>query len=184
MVGVLMLGLLFWAKDADARLKSEWRFGGTALSSFIASSVNWAFFDNAENDDSVSSNALPQAATQPSPGGTLIGLFSRPGMVGGFAAGFLGAGALGLVFGQGVAGGLNGTASMLGLMFQIVLVVMLARLIWTWWRADKAGVPRFSPRQLADAYGSSRNEKLPEIDSATGDGSFGETTGGTGKTRR
>jgi predicted lipid-binding transport protein (Tim44 family) len=100
------------------------------------------------------------------PGGSLGGLFNRPGLIGGFAAGFLGAGPLGLLFGHGLFGGLGGAASFLGLMFQLALLGMLGRLIWTGWHDGHA--PAFaalSPRQLADAYGRSRNEWLPDIDS-------------------
>jgi hypothetical protein len=42
---------------------------------------------------------------------------------------------------------------------------MLARLFWTWWRADRsAAFAEMSPRQLADAYGRLRNEAVPDID--------------------
>jgi hypothetical protein len=53
---------------------------------------------------------------------------------------------------------------------------MLARLIWTWWRDDKADVlATLSPRQLADAYGRPRNEVLPDIAEITGaDETLGE----------
>jgi hypothetical protein len=106
---------------------------------------------------------LPQVA-QPT-GGSLGGLFNRPGVVGGFSAGFLGAGVLGLVFGHGMTSELTGAASFLGLIFQITLILILARLFWTWWRADRsAAFADMSPRQLADAYGRLRNEALPDID--------------------
>jgi predicted lipid-binding transport protein (Tim44 family) len=94
--------------------------------------------------------------------GSLGGLFNRPGLVGGFAAGFLGAGLLGLFFGHGVFGGLGGVASYSGLLCQLALIAMLARLIWSWWSGRNA--PAFaglSPRQLADPYLRSRNEAFP-----------------------
>src|SRR5712672_4216050 len=47
------------------------------------------------------------------------GFFNRPGMLGGLAAGFLGAGLLGMLFGNGLFGGLGGLASMLGLILQL-----------------------------------------------------------------
>jgi len=60
---------------------------------------------------------------------------------------------------------LSGTTSCLGLILQLGLIVMLVRLIWTWWRADKASASAdLSPRQLADAYGRSRHELLPDIE--------------------
>jgi hypothetical protein len=57
-------------------------------------------------------------------------------------------------------------------LFQIALLLLFARLIWTWWRADKvAGAAGLSPRQLADAYGRDRNEAPPDVQSE----SAGET---------
>jgi len=106
-----------------------------------------------------------QAGRATRPGGSLGGLFDRHGLIGGFAAGFLGAGLLGLLFGHGLLGELGGVASFLGLLFQLALVALLGRLIWTWWHARNA--PAFaapSPRQLADAYESSRNDALRGVD--------------------
>jgi predicted lipid-binding transport protein (Tim44 family) len=62
------------------------------------------------------------------------GFFNRPGLLGGLAAGFLGAGLLGMLFGNGFLGGMGGFASMLGLLLQIALVVIVARLAWSWWQ--------------------------------------------------
>src|ERR1700736_6509887 len=62
------------------------------------------------------------------------GFFNRPGLLGGLAAGFLGAGLLGMLFGHGLFGGLGGIASMRGLLLQIGLVVMVATLLWRWWQ--------------------------------------------------
>jgi hypothetical protein len=167
----LMVSFFFSAEGADARLKSEWKFGGS-----FARLISLPFFDNVINDDAVDVGSvapvvnmtdamLPQAA-QPT-GGSLGGLFNRPGVVGGFSAGFLGAGVLGIVFGHGMTSELTGAASFLGLIFQITVILMGARLFWTWWRADRsAALADMSPRQLADAYGRLRNEALPDIEDA------------------
>jgi hypothetical protein len=56
------------------------------------------------------------------------------GLFGGVAAGFLGAGLFGLLFGHGLFGGMAGFASMIGLLLQVVLVVIVARLIFAWWQ--------------------------------------------------
>jgi hypothetical protein len=50
------------------------------------------------------------------------------------------------------------------LLLQVALLLMLGRLIWTWWRADKAAaMAKLSPRQLADAYGRMRNEGVSDV---------------------
>ena len=74
-------------------------------------------------------------ATAPSPGlaGRPGGLFGG-GLLGGLAAGFIGAGLFGLLFGHGFLGGLGGFASFLGLLLQIGLVIIVARLAWAWWQ--------------------------------------------------
>jgi hypothetical protein len=169
MLVALTMSLFISAEGADARLKSEWKFGGS-LARFMSLPFNSPVPGSDVISDEVISDMakvdelmLPLAA-QPA-GGSLGGLFNRPGIVGGFSAGFLGAGVLGLIFGHGMTSELTGAASVLGLIFQLTLILMLARLIWTWWRADRpVEFAEMSPRQLADAYGRLRNEALPDID--------------------
>ncbi|MDE2376718.1 TIM44-like domain-containing protein [Bradyrhizobium sp.] len=69
------------------------------------------------------------------------GFFNRPGggMLRGLAAGFLGAGLFGLLFGGGLFSGLGGLSSVLGLILQIVLVVVVVRLAMSWWQRRHAG---------------------------------------------
>ncbi|MBN8921316.1 MAG: TIM44-like domain-containing protein [Rhizobiales bacterium] len=62
------------------------------------------------------------------------GLFSRPGLMGGLLAGFLGAGLLGMLFGQGLFGNLAGLASIIGLVVQLALVAGVAWFAWNWWQ--------------------------------------------------
>jgi len=94
-----------------------------------------------------STSTAPNAAqpfnrtiTQPStPGlGTPAGggFFNRPGMgmLGGLAAGFLGAGLLGMLFGGGMFGGLGGLSSIIGLILQIGLIIIVVRLAMSWWQ--------------------------------------------------
>jgi len=59
------------------------------------------------------------------------GLFG--GLGGGFLAGLLGAGLIGMLLGHGMTGGLGGLASILGLILQVGLIVILARLAFNWW---------------------------------------------------
>jgi predicted lipid-binding transport protein (Tim44 family) len=63
------------------------------------------------------------------------GFFNRPGgMLGGLAAGFLGAGLLGMLFGGGMFSGLGGISSIFGLILQIGLIVIVVRLAMSWWQ--------------------------------------------------
>jgi hypothetical protein len=172
-LAALALGLSIWAAEAEARFESALRFDGTGIGMFSPLQFAYEGLDDVAAFDEAK---LAYVAQPTSPAGTLVGLFSRPGLIGGFSAGFLGAGVLGLFFGHGVAGGLTGVASALGLIFQLALVVMLARLIWVWWRGDKAkAFDNLSPRQLADAYGRERNDKLPDVASPAIAEMVGET---------
>lgn len=157
-LAALAVALLVGAEDADARSADgpidEFSFGtGLAGGLTLAS----AFVAEAAAVGHASMRA--QAAPAPYPGGSLRGLFSR-GLLGGFAAGFLGSGLLGLLFGRGLFGELGGVASYLGLILQLALVVMLCRLIWTRWRGgERSGGAAWSPRQLAAPYLRSRHER-------------------------
>jgi len=79
----------------------------------------------------VGSPAAARPAPAPAPAG---GFFNRPGLLGGLAAGFLGAGLFGMLFGHGMMGGLGGFASFLGLILQIGLVVIVGYFLWQWWQ--------------------------------------------------
>lgn len=169
MLLALALGLMIWTGTADARLD-----GGVSLGDGAYSPIVFDAFDH----------WLTPSAAQPSyPGGTLGGLFNRGGLIGGFAAGFLGSGVIGLLFGHGLIGELGGMASVLGLVFQLALIALLARLIWTWWRVDKTPVAaNLSPRQLADAYGHTRHEALPDVDHGAGAAAGAPQPGALAKT--
>jgi predicted lipid-binding transport protein (Tim44 family) len=68
------------------------------------------------------------------------GLFNSPGrgLLGGLAAGFLGAGLFGMLFGGGMFGGLGGLSSILGLILQIGFIVIVVRLAMSWWQRRHA----------------------------------------------
>jgi len=100
--------------------------------------------------------------TQPSsPGfGTPAGgFFNRPGrgLFGGLAAGFLGAGLLGMLFGGGLFGGLGGFSSILGLMLQIGLIVFLVRMAMSWWQRRQAPAYAGGPMSGLGAQASFRS---------------------------
>ena len=54
--------------------------------------------------------------------------------MGGLAAGFIGAGLFGMLFGHGMTGGMGGFASILGLILQVGLIIIVARLAFVWWQ--------------------------------------------------
>jgi predicted lipid-binding transport protein (Tim44 family) len=80
--------------------------------------------------------AGPAAAGAASKGG----FFNRPGMgmLGGLAAGFLGAGLFGMLFGGGMFSGLGGLSSIIGLILQIGLIILVVRLAMSWWQRRNA----------------------------------------------
>lgn len=84
------------------------------------------------------------AARPATPGSQPGGLFNRPGLLGGLAAGFLGAGLVGLLLGHGFMGGLAGIASFIGLLLQVGVVVIIATLAWRWWQRRSQPVSAFA----------------------------------------
>jgi predicted lipid-binding transport protein (Tim44 family) len=89
------------------------------------------------------STTQPNAATTGAAGqaarpGLLGGGLFGGGMLGGLAAGFIGAGLFGMLFGHGMFGGMGGFASILGLLLQIGLVIVVARLAFAWWQRRNA----------------------------------------------
>jgi predicted lipid-binding transport protein (Tim44 family) len=93
------------------------------------------------------------------------------GMLGGLAAGFLGAGLFGMLFGHGLIGGLGGLSSLLGLILQIGLIVLVVRLAMSWWQRRNAPAyagptpgpgAQVNPRS-GFGFGSGSNEAPLEI---------------------
>jgi predicted lipid-binding transport protein (Tim44 family) len=87
------------------------------------------------------------------------GFFNRPGggMFRGFAAGFLGAGLFGLLFGGGLFSGIGGGSSIIGLLFQIVLIIFLARMAMSWWQRRQMSQAAYAG---ADGLGSGNSSSL------------------------
>jgi predicted lipid-binding transport protein (Tim44 family) len=76
---------------------------------------------------------------------------------GGFFGGLLGAGLLGMLLGYGLAGGLGSLSSFLGLLLQVGIILLIARLIWGWWQSRQQR-PAYAgmPRQMHDEPGQRR----------------------------
>jgi hypothetical protein len=170
-LAALTVVLLIGADESDAQLANGASFGPAGSGTSVSSP---------DTPIGTSGTVLlaPRMTAQivPSyPKGSLSALFNRGGVLGGFAAGFLGSGLLGLLFGRGLTTELSGVPSYLGLILQLALVLMLCRLIWKRWRSDDALNPAgLSPRQLADPYLRSRDDLYAPIGLPACDHEFAE----------
>lgn len=158
-LGALLAVLAFATTDADARAGRGGSFGSRGSQTFSAPP---------STTTSPTARPIERSMTQPGqPGGAFAqrppvsspagGFFNRPGFLGGLFAGFLGAGLLGMLFGQGFLGGLAGFASLIGLMLQVGLIVIIARLVWTWWQRRSQPALASGPALRDYASGNSRS---------------------------
>ncbi|MEA2939416.1 MAG: hypothetical protein QOC56_2920 [Alphaproteobacteria bacterium] len=121
------------AGDVDARVGGS--FGSRGTRTFSAPPPTKTAPNTARPmERSITQPTQPNVAARPAPATQPGGFFNRPGLLGGLAAGFIGAGLFGLLFGHGLAGGLGGFASFLGLILQIGLVVIVSYMLWNWWQ--------------------------------------------------
>jgi predicted lipid-binding transport protein (Tim44 family) len=125
--------LLFAAADANARAGGGSSFGSRGMRTFSPPAATQTA-PNAAAPVERSTTQPGAPSTSPATGGW----FGRPGLLGGLAGGFLGAGLFGLLFGYGLFGNLGGFASIFGLLLQLALIVLLARLIWGWYQRRNA----------------------------------------------
>src|SRR3954466_186671 len=148
----VVAALSMTAVDSDARSTgSSGSRGGRTFSAPAATNTapRAAPIDRTMTQAPRPGSAVGQAAGQ-RPGLLGGGLFGG-GLLGGLAAGFIGAGLFGMLFGHGFLGGLGGFASFLGLLLQVGLVIIVARLAWAWWQ-------RRSHPQAAYASGPSMRD--------------------------
>jgi predicted lipid-binding transport protein (Tim44 family) len=137
----LALPLMLAASTADARIGGGISSGSRGARSFSAP----------PSTSTAPGAAQPLNRTMTQPGSPGVGapagggLFSRPGgMLGGLAAGFLGAGLLGMLFGGGMFSGLGGLSSIFGLILQIGLIVIVVRMAMAWWQRRHATEPAYA----------------------------------------
>ncbi|HET7021625.1 MAG TPA: Tim44 domain-containing protein [Xanthobacteraceae bacterium] len=158
-LGALLAVLAFATTDADARAGRGGSFGSRGSQTFSAPP---------STGTSPTARPIERSMTQPGqPGGAFAqrppvsspagGFFNRPGFLGGLFAGFLGAGLLGMLFGQGFLGGLAGFASAIGLMLQVGLIVIIGYLVWTWWQRRSQPALASGPALRDYASGNSRS---------------------------
>lgn len=129
------------ADHADARAGRGGSMGSRGGSTFSApratpTAPNTAapIQRSATQPNAATTGAAGQAARPGLLGGGLFG----GGLLGGLAAGFIGAGLFGMLFGHGFMGGMGGFASILGLLLQVGLVIIVARLAFAWWQRRNA----------------------------------------------
>ena len=127
----LAMPLVVMASSADARVGGGSSSGSRGSRTFSAPPSTSTAPNAAQPfNRTITQPGSPNVGT---PGG---GFFNRPGMgmFGGLAAGFLGAGLLGMLFGGGMFGGIGGLSSIIGLMLQIAIIVFVVRLAMGWWQ--------------------------------------------------
>ena len=175
LVAVLALAV----SDADARAGRGGSFGSRGGQTYsappsTATSPGARPIERSMTQPGQSGSTFGQRAPTPSPAG---GFFNRPGFLGGMFAGFLGAGLLGMLFGNGFMGGLGGGfASMLGLMLQIGIVAVIGYLLWTWWQRRNQPALASGPA-LRDANSGNPRSPMSFGNSGFGGAGFG---GGSG----
>jgi predicted lipid-binding transport protein (Tim44 family) len=139
----LALPLVSAISPADARVGGGFSSGSRGARTFSAP----------PSTSTAPSTAQPFNRTFAQPGSPGVGssgfngggFFNRPGggMLRGLAAGFLGAGLLGMLFGGGMFGGLGGMSSIFGLILQIGLIIIVVRLAMSWWQR-RSGAPAYA----------------------------------------
>lgn len=149
-IAAIVAALVLVVADANARA------GG----GFSGGSRGARTFSSPPATQTAPNAAAPMQRTLTQPGSTTDtvgqtaarpGLFGG-GLLGGLAAGFLGAGLFGLLFGHGFFGGMAGLASVIGLLLQIVLVVVIARLLFAWWQRRNAPAPAYATAEPATGH--------------------------------
>jgi len=135
----LALPLMLAVSPADARIGGGVSSGSRGARTFSAP----------PSTSTAPSAAQPFNRTMTEPGNSGAaaggGFFNRPGgMFRGLAAGFLGAGLFGMLFGGGMFSGLGGLSSIFGLILQIGLIVIVVRMAMSWWQRRHAPAPAYA----------------------------------------
>lgn len=148
---IVLTAMALVATAADARIGGGGSFGSRGARTFAPPPVTRTAPNRAapiqRSITQPGQSTFGRSAAAPNTGG----FFRRPGFLGGMFAGFLGAGLFGMLFGHGLFGGLGGIGSIFGLLLQIVLVVVVARLIWAWWQR-RNGLAYAGPAGGPDSY--------------------------------
>ena len=153
----LALPLMLAISSADARIGGGGSSGSRGARTFAAP----------PSTSTAPGTAQPFNRTMTQPGSPGVGapaaagggFFNRPGMgmLGGLAAGFLGAGLLGMLFGGGMFSGLGGLSSIFGLILQIGLIVIVVRLAMSWWQRRHATASAYAGAAPGAAAGPAQS---------------------------
>jgi len=140
-LAAIAAALLLVAADANARAGGGFSGGSRGMRTFSA--------PPATRTAPTTAAPIERSVTQPSKAGTVGQASARPGffgsgLLGGLAAGFLGAGLFGMLFGHGFFGGMAGFASILGLVLEVVLIVIVARMLFAWWQRRNMPAPAYA----------------------------------------
>jgi len=143
-IGAALTALVLVAASVDAAPRSNFGSRGTKTGA-PPPATQTAPTQARPIERTMTQPAAPGAAARPTTPATQPGgFFNRPGLLGGLAAGFLGAGLFGLLFGNGMLGGLGGLASMLGLILQVGLVAIVGYMLWSWWKRRSQPVAAYA----------------------------------------
>jgi predicted lipid-binding transport protein (Tim44 family) len=141
-------GFMLFTADVHARPLNGFSAGSRGMRTYSAPPSTTTAPAAAPIQRSMTQPSAALARTAPS-----AGLFGGRGLLGGLAAGFLGAGLFGLLFGYGLFGGMAGFASIFGLLLQVLLIIVVARLIFAWWqRRNLAAAPSYAAPNLATGH--------------------------------
>jgi predicted lipid-binding transport protein (Tim44 family) len=144
-LAAIATALVLVATDAQARAGGGFSGGSRGLRTFSA--------PPATRTAPTGAAPIQRTITQPGAAGPAAarpGLFGG-GLLGGLAAGFIGAGLFGMLFGHGLFGGIGGFSSLIGLLLQVVLIVVVARLIFAWWQQRQ--LPAYAARNPETGHG-------------------------------
>jgi predicted lipid-binding transport protein (Tim44 family) len=160
-VQAIAVALLFTLPLVSAISPADARVGG----GFSSGSRGARTFSAPPSTSTAPNTAQPFNRTFTQPGSPGIGspafngggFFNRPGggMLRGLAAGFLGAGLLGMLFGGGMFGGLGGLSSIFGLILQIGLIIIVVRMAMSWWQRRQATAPAYASGSTGGLGGQS-----------------------------
>ena len=133
----LAIPLAMAISSADARVGGGGSSGSRGSRTFSAPPSTTTAPSAAQPMNRTFAQPGAPAAAGAAAGAAKGGFFSRPGMgmmMGGLAAGFLGAGLFGMLSGGGLMGGLGGLSSIIGLVLQIGLILIVVKLAMSWWQ--------------------------------------------------